>query len=371
MSLPEQVTQLETEISRILSLLGRLPEAQIGFATVAELLAENDLTVGIPDGTKVRVLEHGGFDLVAVSSGTVHYTAASGAKFRLRMDRATPMMLGAAGDGVSDDKAALDALEASDCVEIDLAGRDFRYVGEFSTEKPIFGGTLLLNSGTADYRFITRDGPVQAMAAGTLFEHGGFAAPIGALVADGSAVSRTEYARLFHAITLGLTADVSSGSAVLVGLSDTSKLGAGMVVEGPGIPAGAEIASVDGAAQITLDVAATATASGADIRIFAWGAGDGSSTFNLPDARGEFRRGWDAGRGVDAGRVLGSAQADAFKAHSHEVLQSQASTEPGVTTRVGSVGTGDVNETQSGDTEETGGTETRPRNIATLVCIKT
>ena len=39
------------------------------------------------------------------------------------------------------------------------------------------------------------------------------------------------------------------------------------------------------------------------------GAGDGSTTFNLPDLRGEFIRGWDAGRGVDAGRTLGSWQA--------------------------------------------------------------
>jgi hypothetical protein len=41
----------------------------------------------------------------------------------------------------------------------------------------------------------------------------------------------------------------------------------------------------------------------------AFGAGDGSTTFNIPDLRGEFIRGWDAGRGVDTGRVLGSSQA--------------------------------------------------------------
>ena len=40
-----------------------------------------------------------------------------------------------------------------------------------------------------------------------------------------------------------------------------------------------------------------------------YGAGDGSTTFALPDLRGEFVRGADDGRGVDAGRVLGSAQA--------------------------------------------------------------
>jgi len=38
------------------------------------------------------------------------------------------------------------------------------------------------------------------------------------------------------------------------------------------------------------------------------GAGDGSTTFALPDLRGEFVRGWDDGRGVDGGRAFGSAQ---------------------------------------------------------------
>lgn len=44
-----------------------------------------------------------------------------------------------------------------------------------------------------------------------------------------------------------------------------------------------------------------------------YGAGDGHSTFNLPDLRGEFPRFWDDGRGVDAGRVLGSWQGDAIR----------------------------------------------------------
>ena len=39
-----------------------------------------------------------------------------------------------------------------------------------------------------------------------------------------------------------------------------------------------------------------------------WGDGDEVSTFNLPDLRGEFVRGFDDGRGVDAGRVFGSWQ---------------------------------------------------------------
>lgn len=39
-----------------------------------------------------------------------------------------------------------------------------------------------------------------------------------------------------------------------------------------------------------------------------YGAGNGSTTFNVPDYRGEFLRGLDAGRGVDSGRALGTAQ---------------------------------------------------------------
>ena len=48
-----------------------------------------------------------------------------------------------------------------------------------------------------------------------------------------------------------------------------------------------------------------------------YGAGDFLNTFNLPDLRGEFIRGWDDGRGVDTGRVFGSAQAHALQSHQH------------------------------------------------------
>lgn len=36
--------------------------------------------------------------------------------------------------------------------------------------------------------------------------------------------------------------------------------------------------------------------------------GEGAGNFRLPDSRGEFLRGWDHGRGVDAGRTVGSTQ---------------------------------------------------------------
>ncbi|WPP47700.1 phage tail protein [Pseudomonas sp. AN-1] len=48
-----------------------------------------------------------------------------------------------------------------------------------------------------------------------------------------------------------------------------------------------------------------------------FGTGDGFTTFNLPDLRGEFVRGWDDGRGVDGGRELGAVQSGAIQSHTH------------------------------------------------------
>jgi hypothetical protein len=50
-----------------------------------------------------------------------------------------------------------------------------------------------------------------------------------------------------------------------------------------------------------------------------YGAGDGDTTFNIPDLRGEFIRGFDAGRGIDSGRALGSAQDSQNLEHNHPV----------------------------------------------------
>lgn len=47
-----------------------------------------------------------------------------------------------------------------------------------------------------------------------------------------------------------------------------------------------------------------------------FGAAD-SSHFNVPELRGEFVRGWDDGRTIDAGRALGTAQASLFASHTH------------------------------------------------------
>lgn len=55
-----------------------------------------------------------------------------------------------------------------------------------------------------------------------------------------------------------------------------------------------------------------------------FGVGDDSTTFNLPDLRGIFLRGWDDGRDVDDGRVFGSIQESANKYHNHGGISQPA-----------------------------------------------
>ncbi|PIS47529.1 MAG: hypothetical protein COT17_03030 [Elusimicrobia bacterium CG08_land_8_20_14_0_20_51_18] len=92
--------------------------------------------------------------------------------------------------------------------------------------------------------------------------------------------------------------------------------------------------------------------------------------FNLPDLRGEFVRGFDAGRGVDNYRVFGSTQADIFKSHTHpdNTFQEIANTWRGG----GGVspGNGTGRSALIANTGIIGGVETRPRNVALTYIIK-
>ncbi len=116
-----------------------------------------------------------------------------------------------------------------------------------------------------------------------------------------------------------------------------------------------------------------------------YGAGDGSTTFALPDLRGEFVRGADDGRGVDAGRVFGSAQSDAVQAWTATMTLQRAqvnSTEAiGGAISMGATGGGSAG---PGTTWATGvmtigpgvnstartAAESRPRNVAMHYIIK-
>lgn len=107
------------------------------------------------------------------------------------------------------------------------------------------------------------------------------------------------------------------------------------------------------------------------------GQGDGSTTFNLPDYRGRFLRGWAHGSTLDPNRAsrtamatggqtgdhVGSVQADEFKAHTHNVSCNDAATgdsEVYINAKAGNFKT----------TSSTGGDETRPTNANVMFCIK-
>jgi microcystin-dependent protein len=111
-----------------------------------------------------------------------------------------------------------------------------------------------------------------------------------------------------------------------------------------------------------------------------WGAGDGSTTFNLPDLRGEFVRGWDHGKGTDSGRAFASSQTDALQniTGSFEVIRSAianangpftSTTIPGAAAGGGTIDGGRV--TFNASLAARTATETRPRNIALMYIIKT
>ena len=100
-----------------------------------------------------------------------------------------------------------------------------------------------------------------------------------------------------------------------------------------------------------------------------FGAGNGTTTFNVPDLRGEFMRGLDDGRGVDAARALGSSQLDAVQDHTHTVNGLRPTGGNNFSIDIGTGSTNLVSATSSMATGRTS-TETRPRNVAFLACIK-
>uniref|UniRef100_UPI0039057F71 phage tail-collar fiber domain-containing protein n=1 Tax=Pseudomonas sp. KCJK9016 TaxID=3344556 RepID=UPI0039057F71 len=125
---------------------------------------------------------------------------------------------------------------------------------------------------------------------------------------------------------------------------------------------------------------------------------EGVGNFRLPEARGEFLRGWDHGRGVDAGRGLGSLQSMLSEGHSHvtgvndtaavAAIQSARGMGAGVGSwpygaeAIGITGTNTVSTNttyypsgedswlKTGPAISSGNGETRPRNIAVMWCIK-
>lgn len=113
----------------------------------------------------------------------------------------------------------------------------------------------------------------------------------------GGIVSRTTYLNLYSKTLYPLVGNITNASAVVTGLSTTTKLYVDQAVEGTNIPAGTTIASIDSSTQITLSANATATAS-ATLKFFPYGNGDGSTTFGTWNPAGRSPIGAGQGSGL-------------------------------------------------------------------------
>lgn len=154
--------------------------------------------------------------------------------------------------------------------------------------------------------FVDLDPALQAMlgalpvGVGVDFE--GFTLPAGWLWEDGAAVSRATYSDLFDAITLVQNGTLNATINV-TGLTSTKGIRVGCPVEGANIPASTTVATIVSATAITLSAAATGSGV-TSLRFLPHGAGDGSTTFNTPDARGRVGVGMDdLGGNGDAGNL--------------------------------------------------------------------
>ncbi len=137
-------------------------------------------------------------------------------------------------------------------------------------------------------------------------------APTGWLECDGSAVSRATYSSLFTAQTIQQSGTRTSGSAIITGLSSTTNMKPGYYVSGTGLTANSTIVTVDGATQIT--ISANAGSSGtATVVVSPWQLGDGSTTFNLPNATKRYRRARDHANVI----YMGALQDHTVPTHTH------------------------------------------------------
>lgn len=224
-------------------------------------------------------------------------------------------------------------------------------------------------------------------AAGQVAHFASKTAPTGWLKCNGATVSRTTYARLFAAIVPKVsTVSISVTSPAFITWSDhglsagdtvyfstTGALPAGLTalstpyyVLAGGITASTfRISSVANGAALNTSGSQSGfhTAHNAP-----FGIGDGVATFSLPDLRGIFVRSWsDDSATHDAGRAFGTYQSDMLASHSHSISYDEPNFSDGGTYRRI---LGLQQKASFANTNATGGTETRPRNIALLACIK-
>lgn len=118
---------------------------------------------------------------------------------------------------------------------------------------------------------------------GMIIDYGGFGALEHFYLCDGSTKDRVRDYLLFNATTLVLSTTLTSGVNTF-NVASSADLYIGMALEGTGVAASTTITNISG---LTITMSNNATVTGAtSIRFFAWGAGNGTTTFNVPNLQG-------------------------------------------------------------------------------------
>lgn len=125
---------------------------------------------------------------------------------------------------------------------------------------------------------------------GAVIDYAGFVVPQHFYACDGSAKNRVRDYLLFTALTTLETVTLTNGVNTFTVVSNAN-YHIGMAIEGTGIPAATTISNIVGT---TVTMSANATATGpSSVRFFAWGPGNGTTTFNVPNLEGTLTAGAD------------------------------------------------------------------------------
>jgi hypothetical protein len=313
---------------------------------------------------------------------------------------------------IADDAVTFAKIQNSAAAGSSVIGRSAASAGDFaeistSTDGHVLrraGGALgfgtLANSSTTATSANTANAIVARDASGN-FSAGTITASV-----NGNAGTAT---KLSSARTLALTGDVTGtvSSDLTSGASIATTIGGGKVtlanlvsaVQQALVPAGAVQAfAMNSAPSGWLACNGAAVSRSTYAALFAaisttYGAGNGTTTFNVPDLRGYFVRGSGTNSDGTASGTFGVKQADALKSHTH-TASSNTTGAHGHFQSISTVGFGGTGFGMGGDAgyngasaanlatqsagdhshtitvNATGDTETRPKNIAMLYCIK-
>lgn len=202
--------------------------------------------------------------------------------------------------------------------DVYLVGETLQAIPYATDAEAIAGTATDLVINPANLAAVLATLPVaNSVPTGTVIEQAGVTPPVGYLPCDGSDVSRATYTALW-------TFAQSSGMMAADATDHTNNPGK-------------------------------------------WYVGNGSTTFTLPNFGGVFTRGWTATQTIDPARAVGTTQASDNKAHTHSLGASV----PIAGSGFGYSGSSGVTGATVSTTASSGGSESRPINVALPRFVKT